>query len=83
MNNKRTEHPENVTSESHRKKRKAGRTALIGVGFMVLCFMLAAIPWERPTTQIEALLPGLLIGLAGWTAIILFIIAIVQAILNR
>ena len=66
-----------------RKKRPAGRTAVIGAGFMVLCFIIAAIPRGRPTTQLEAILPGLLCGLAGWAAIILFIVAIIQAIRNR
>jgi hypothetical protein len=67
-----------------RKDRPAKRNALIGVGFLVLTFILSAIQsGMRPTTQMGALLPGLLTGLAGWAAIILFIVAIVQAILNR
>lgn len=67
-----------------RRYRPAKRNALIGVGFLVLTFILSAIQsGMRPTTYMGALLPGLLTGLAGWAAIILFIVAIVQAILNR
>ncbi len=67
-----------------RKKRPAGRTAAIGAGFLVLAFICAAIQGGmRPTTQLEAILPGLITGLAGWAAIILFIVAIIQAIRNR
>ena len=68
-----------------RKMRPAGRTAAIGVG----CFALAAIVifYEQgaatPTTKIAALLPALIGGLAIWAAIILFIIAIIQVILNK
>lgn len=67
-----------------RRDRPAGRNAMIGVGFLVLAFIFSAIQsGSRPTTQLGALIPGLLTGLAGWVAIILFIVAIVQAILNR
>ena len=66
------------------KHRRAGRTALIGVGFVVVMFIFAAIQTgNSPTTKIGALLPGLITGLAGWAAIILFVVAIVQAIRNR
>lgn len=64
------------------KKRRAGKTAMIGVGFLVLSFISAAIK-ITPTTKLEAILPGLITGLTGLTAIILFIIAIVQAISNK
>jgi len=36
MINKRTEHPQTSTAGTHRKREKAGRTALIGDGFMML-----------------------------------------------
>jgi hypothetical protein len=54
------------------------------VGFLVFAFLVSAITnGMTPTTKMQALLPGLIMGLAGWAAIILFIVAIVQAILNR
>jgi uncharacterized membrane protein len=75
---------ETQSSEQKQTKKPAGRTALIGVGCMVLAFICAAIQsGMRPTTQLEALLPGLIVGLVGWVAIILFIVAIVQAIQNH
>jgi hypothetical protein len=67
-----------------KKVRPAGRNAVIGLVFLILTFILAALQsGARPTTQLGAIFPGLLTGLAGWIAIIFFIIAIVQAILNR
>ena len=67
-----------------RKKRPAGRTAAIGAGFLVLVFIGSVISaGMQPTTQLGAILPGFIIGLAGWVAITLFVIAIVQAIRNR
>jgi len=75
---------ETQSSERKQTKKSAGRTALIGLGCLVLTFICAVIQsGMKPTTQLEALLPGLAIGLAGWAAIILFIVAIVQAIQNR
>ena len=66
------------------KKRPARRTAAIGVGFLGLALISSAIQGGmRPTTQLEAILPGLITGLAGWAAIILFIVAAIQAIGNR
>jgi hypothetical protein len=66
------------------KKRPAGRNAAIGAGFLVLCIVTAIITEGiTPTTKLGAILPGLIIGLTGWAAIIMFIIAIVQAIRNR
>lgn len=70
--------------EPPRKKRSAGRTAAIGAGFLVLGLISTAIQGGmRPTTQLGAILPGLITGLAIWAAIILFIVAIIQAIRNR
>jgi predicted nucleic acid-binding Zn ribbon protein len=67
-----------------RKKKRAGRTAMIGAAFLVASLVFAAISsGSRPTTKLGAILPGLLGGLAAWTAITLFVIAIVQAIGNR
>jgi len=37
----------------------------------------------RPTAQMEAIIPGLMVGLLGWAAIILFIVALVQTVRNR
>lgn len=72
-----------TTPQPPRKKVSAGRTAAIAAGFLVLAFISSAISGGmRPTTQLEAILPGLITGLAGWVAIILFIIAIIQAIRN-
>jgi hypothetical protein len=66
------------------KNRPAGRTAAIGAGFLLFSFLCSAIQsGMRPTTQMEALLPGILVGLTGWAAIILFIVAIVQVVRNR
>jgi hypothetical protein len=31
----------------------------------------------------EAIIPGLMVGLLGWAAIILFIVALVQTVRNR
>jgi hypothetical protein len=73
-----------TTVEMPRPKRPAGRTAAIGVGFLLLSFLCAAIQGSmQPSTQMEALIPGIIIGLLGWVAIILFIVAIVQVFLNR
>lgn len=72
-----------TASQPPRKKRSAGKTAAIGAGFLVLCVILAVIRGGmRPTTYLGALLPGIIGGLAGWAAIILFIVAIIQAIRN-
>ncbi len=70
---------------AHRmKKKSAGRTAVIGAGFLVLAFISSAIQTETtPTTKVGAILPGLITGLAALAAIILFIVAIAQAIRNR
>ena len=66
------------------RKRPAGKTALMGIGCLLASFILAAATTNlRPTTKLGAILPGLTIGLLGWAAIILFIIAIVQVVRNR
>lgn len=65
-------------------KRPAGRTAAIGAGFLVLSLLCSTIQGSmRPTTQMEAIIPGLMVGLLGWAAIILFIVALVQTVRNR
>jgi predicted nucleic acid-binding Zn ribbon protein len=71
-----------TASPSPRRKRRAGRTALIGLGLLVLAFILEIIS-GRPTSQLGAILSGLLIVGAMLAAIILFIVAIVQAVGNR
>jgi predicted nucleic acid-binding Zn ribbon protein len=64
-------------------RKPAGRTALIAIGFLALGMIINALTLNvRPTTQMQAILPGLLVGVAIWVAIILFIVAAVQAILN-
>ena len=60
-------------------KKRAGKTALIGVGFLLLSFISVAIKGQ-PTTQLGAILSGLFTGLTALTAIILFFIAFVQII---
>ncbi len=57
---------------------------MIAAGFLVVAVIAATISGDmRPATQMEAMLPGLITGLAAWVAIILFIVAIIQAIRNR
>jgi peptidoglycan/LPS O-acetylase OafA/YrhL len=68
--------------QSPHKKRRAGRTALIGLGFLVLAFILGAI-MGTPTSQAGAVLGSLMIVGSMFAAIILFIVAIVQAVGNR
>ena len=66
------------------KKKPAKKNALIAVGFLALSLIVSAITNDMdPNTKFEALLPGIIMGLCGWTAIILFIIAIIQAVRNR
>jgi len=67
------------------KPRRPKRNALIGLGFLALSFLAAAIQQAMapPTTKLGAMLPGLFVGVLGWVAIILFIVAIVQAIRNK
>lgn len=65
------------------KKKPAGKTALYGLGLLVLTLISAAVvEGIRPETKAAAIIPGLVTGLLGWAAIILFIIAIVQAVQN-
>lgn len=67
-----------------RKVRPAKRNAWLGVGFIAFALLVSAITnGMTPTTQLGALLPGLTIGLSALIGIILLLVAIVQAILNR
>ena len=75
---------EQPAPETPPKIRPASRNAWIGAGVLAFSFLVSLMTnGMRPTTQLEALIPGLIIGLAGWVAIIMFGIAIVQAVLNR
>lgn len=66
------------------KKRPAGRNALIGLGAFVLGILFQVIASNiSPATKTAAILPGFISGLLYWTALVMFIIAIVQAIRNK
>jgi len=67
------------------KPRRPKRNALIGLGFLALFFSTEAIRQAMgpPATKLGALLPGMFVGVLGWVAIILFIVAIVQAVRNK
>ena len=73
-----------LTAQPVQKKKPAGKTALYGLGFLVLAFVLVAITGNsHPMTKAGAIIPGLITGLLGWAAIILFIIAVIRAVQNR
>lgn len=73
-----------ATPQHVQKKEPAGKTALYGLGLLVLAFISAAVQGGiRPETKAAALIPGIITGLLAWAAIILFIIAIVWAVRNR
>lgn len=71
------------SSERRQPKKPAGRTAAIAVGLLAFSFACTAIQsGMNPTTQMGALLPGMIAGGAGFAAIILFVVALIQAIQN-
>jgi len=67
------------------KKGSAGKAALIGVLFLALTFIWYLIEQGMgpPTTQLGAILPGMIGSFLTVGTIILFILAIIQAIRNR
>ena len=66
------------------KKKPAKKNALIAVGLLAFALIVSGITNNMDhNTKLSALLPGIVVGLSGWAAIILFIIAIVQAVRNR
>ena len=73
-----------VENPTGRHIRPSGKVAKWGLVFLVITFVMAGIQGAMgpPSTKMGALLPGMIVGLAGWAAIILFIIAGVYAWLN-
>ena len=67
------------------KPRRPKRNALVGLGFLVATFLAAAAQGAmgQATTKFGAMFPGLIVGLLGWTAIILLVVALVQVIRNK
>lgn len=73
---------ENLANQHEQKKKPALITAFIGLILLILSIVLDTIE-INPTTQFEVIFSGLLSSLTFLAAIILFIVAIIQAIRNH